>query len=396
MRITEEQIINLIQAYHQKTISEEGIRSLNDWLNSTPNSENEFANYLALLKEGEIISRVNTIDKDEAWNNISKEVMKINSINKTRKLRQWLAYAAAAVVIFAVSYIMVFQKQDQYDFSKNYNFDAIASVGSNKATLTLEGGQVLSLNEETASVIAEEYGTLIYKDSTNRIIYSNANTLEAKLTYNRIDVPRGGEYLLTLADGTKVWLNSESSLKYPVQFVSDNREVELIGEAYFEVAHDASKPFLVKAGNAEVKVLGTKFNISSYTNEACLATTLVEGSVEFNMLGKTQLLKPGFQIQVKKGENNFQLNKVETEFYTSWTEGVFRFKNQPLEKICNQFSRWYNVEFLFTEDEYRELKFTGAVKREKPISFSLNMIEKMANIKFAIEGHKIIVGRANE
>ncbi len=396
MKITEEQIIDLIHSYHQNTISDEGIKCLTEWLDSDPNSKDEFANYLALLKEGGAMSQAGTINRDEAWNKISESLTKAPRVNKTRRLHQWLPYAAAAVIVFAVSYIMVFQVQDEYDFSKNYNFAEISSAGSTKAILTLDDGQVLSLDDKIASVITEEDGTLIHKDSSNGIVYHKAESVKPTLIYNRIDVPRGGEYSLTLADGTKVWLNSESSLKYPVQFVGSTRQVELTGEAYFEVSHNASKPFFVKAGDAEVKVLGTKFNISSYTDEEYIATTLVEGSVEVSNLGSKELLKPGYQAVVNRRGGEFQIQEVDTRLYTSWVNGVFEFKNNSLEEICHQLSRWYDVEFFFTEKQYRDLRFTGAAKREKPVGFALGMIEKMANVKFAIKNDKIVVGRPTD
>lgn len=394
MRFSKEQIIEYINSYHQNTISDEGIHYLEEWLESNANNSVEFANYLALLKESEAISQVNHIDKDKAWSKINSSLSKSTKFGKTRKMITWLPYAAAVAVIFVVSYFMLYQVTSEYDFNQNYNFAEISSVGSKKAILTLDGGQKMMLTEKHADSFSEKDGTLIEKDSSNTLKYASNTKEQNRLIYNRIDVPRGGEYSLTLADGTKVWLNSESSLKYPVQFVGNKREVELTGEAYFEVVHNTNKPFFVKAGDAEIKVLGTKFNISSYTDEEYIATTLVEGSVQVSSLGSKELLKPGFQAVVNRSGGEFQIREVDTRLYTSWVNGVFEFKNHSLEEICHQLSRWYNVEFFFTEKQYRELRFTGATKREKTIDFTLNMIEKMANIKFAIKDNKIIVGRS--
>jgi ferric-dicitrate binding protein FerR (iron transport regulator) len=396
MRFSKEQIIEYINSYHQNTISDEGIHYLEEWLESNANNSVEFANYLALLKESEAICQVNNIDKDKAWSKINASLNKSIKLGKTRKMITWLPYAAAVAVIFVVSYFMLYQVTSEYDFNQNYDFAEVSSVGSKKAILTLDGGQKMTLTEKDADSFSEKDGTLIEKDSSNTLKYASNTKDQNKLIYNRIEVPRGGEYSLTLADGTKVWLNSESSLKYPVQFVGSKRQVELTGEAYFEVAHNASKPFFVKAGDAEVKVLGTKFNISSYTDEEYIATTLVEGSVEVSNLGSKELLKPGFQAVVKRGEKEFEVREVDTRLYTSWVNGVFEFKNNSLEEICHQLSRWYDVEFFFTENQYRELRFTGAAKREKPVGFALDMIEKMANVKFAIKDDKIIVGRLTD
>lgn len=396
MKFSKEQIIDLISAYHQNTISDEGMQNLKDWLKINPKNSSEFANYLALLKESDAISQLNKIDKEQAWNNINQSLNKVSKPDKVRRLHQWLPYAAAVVVVAFVSYFMIYQVHQEYDFSKNYNFAEIAKAGSVKAILTLDNGEVMSLDNKLASVITEKDGTLIHKNKEDGIIYNRKAEVKTKLIYNKINVPRGGEYSLTLADGTRVRLNSESSLKYPVQFIGSIRKVELTGEAFFEVAHNADKPFIVKALDNEVKVLGTKFNVSSYSDEEYVATTLVEGSVQVEVLGNTQLLKPGFQAVVKKGDNKFAVNKVNTDLYTSWTTGVFRFKDQSLEEICHQLSRWYDVDFFFTENQYRNLRFSGAAKREKPIDFSLGMIEKMAKVKFAIKDNRIIVGKPNQ
>ncbi|MGZ2370016.1 FecR family protein [Ancylomarina sp. YFZ004] len=396
MKFSKEHIIELIASYREKTISQEGLNELNQWLDSDSDHSKEFANYLALLRESGAISHLNHMSSDEAWAKINISLTKSTKQVKTRKLHLWLPYAAAVAVIFVVSYFMLYQVTSDYDFNKDYNFAEVSTVGSKKAILTLDGGQKMMLSEKDANLFSEKDGTLIEKDSSNTLKYASSSKEQSRLIYNRIDVPRGGEYSLTLADGTKVWLNSESSLKYPVQFVGDRRQVELTGEAYFEVAHNASKPFFVKAGDAAVKVLGTKFNISSYTDDEYIATTLVEGSVQVRNLGSKELLKPGYQAVVKKGEKEFEVRKVDTELYTSWVNGVFEFKNNSLEEICHQLSRWYDVEFFFTEKQYRDLRFTGAAKREKSVGFALDMIEKMANVKFAIKDDKIIVGRPTD
>ncbi|MRT92540.1 FecR family protein [Ancylomarina sp. 16SWW S1-10-2] len=396
MKFSKEQIINLIAAYHQNTISDEGVQNLREWMDMNPDNSEEFANYLALLKESQAISQINKVDENQAWSKIYSSLSKPAKKNKSRKIQMWLPYAAAVVIVFVVSYFMLYQVTSDYDFNQNYNFAEVSSVGSKKAILTLDGGQTLILEESLTDMFSEKDGTRIEKDSSNTLKYATNINKGSLLIYNRIDIPRGGEYSLILADGTKVWLNSQSTFKYPVQFVGNTRRVELTGEAYFEVAHNANKPFFVKAGDTEVKVLGTKFNISSYTDEEYIATTLVEGSVQVSNLGRNELLKPGYQAVVNRAGGKFHVQEVNTRLYTSWVNGVFEFKNNSLEEICHQLSRWYNVEFFFTEKQYQNLRFTGAAKREKPVGFALDMIEKMANVKFAIKDDKIIVGRPSD
>ncbi|MCZ4695564.1 FecR family protein [Ancylomarina euxinus] len=396
MKFSKEHIIELIASYHENTISHEDTQVLKEWLDSSPDHSKEFANYLTLLKESGAISRLNYLNENEAWMKISASLTKSTKQAKTRTLYSWLPYAAAVAVVFVVSYFMLYQVTSEYDFNKDYNFAEITTVGSKKAILTLDGGKQMILDETLTSVISEKDGTLIEKDSSNSLTYNDNKNDQLRLIHNRINVPRGGEYSLVLADGTKVWMNSESSLKYPVQFAGSTRQVELTGEAYFEVAHNPSHPFIIKARDTEVKVLGTKFNLSAYDDADYIATTLVEGSVELSSLGNKELLKPGYQAVVKRGESEFLIQAVNTNLYTSWVNGVFEFHDHSLEDICHQLSRWYNVEFFFTEKQYRDLRFTGAAKRNKPIDFTLEMIEKMANIKFAIRDDKIIVGRSTD
>ncbi|GAB7087186.1 FecR family protein [Marinifilum fragile] len=393
MHISQEHILELIQEYQQGRISDSGVQKLQEWLKEDEANTEEFAKYLALFKESDALSKLDQIRKENAWLNISKSLSKPEKRSKVRKLHTWLPYAAAVVVLFTVGYFMIEQVRNDYDFEKDYNFAEISSIGTKKAVLTLENGQKVNLEESDKELITEADGTLIQKNADSELIYDNASSAKDRVIYNQIEIPRGGEYSLVLADGTKVWLNSESSLRYPVQFVGNKRKVELTGEAYFEVTHNPSKPFVIASHDTEVKVLGTSFNISAYDDEEHISTTLVEGSVELSCLGNKELLKPGFQATVKKGDNRFKVEKVNTALYTSWKDGVFRYKDQSLEEICHQLSRWYNVEFFFTDYKYREYRFTGAAKKDKSLDFTLEMIEKIADVKFAIKDDKIIVGK---
>ncbi|WP_461643539.1 FecR family protein [Labilibaculum euxinus] len=395
MNFSKEHIIDLIASYHQNTISDEGIKHLENWLAENETNAEEFANYLALLKESGAISSLTEIKTQEAWSKIIGAVSVAKKQPKNSKLHYWLPYAAAVIVMCVIGYLMVYQVEKDYNFDGNYNFAEISTIGSKKAVLILNNGNAVNLEENLDSVIAEVDGTLIQNDASNALTYKKSSSLQSKLIYNQINIPRGGEYSLTLADGTKVWLNSESSLKYPVQFIGEIRKVELTGEAYFEVAHNKSKPFIIESHGTEVKVLGTKFNVSAYNDEEDITTTLVEGSVQVSSLGNSELLEPGYQAVVKRGSNQFQVNKVNVDLYTSWINGVFQFKNQSLEEICHQLSRWYNVEFFFTENQYRNLRFAGAAKKDRSLDFTLEIIEKMADVKFAVKGDKIIVGKPN-
>lgn len=395
MSFSKEDIIGLIDSYYQNTISDEGIRQLENWLAEKETNADEFANYLALLKESGAISSLAYLKTEEAWTRIISASSEKAKPTKTRRLHLWLPYAAAVVVMCVIGYLMVYQVENDYNFDDNYNFAEISTIGSKKAVLILNNGNAMHLDGNIDSLIAEVDGTLIKNDASNSLTYNKSNSQQSKLIYNQINIPRGGEYSLILADGTKVWLNSESTLKYPVQFVGKIRKVKLTGEGYFEVANNKAKPFVIESHGTEVKVLGTKFNVSAYNDDGDITTTLVEGSVQLSSLGNSELLEPGYQAVVKRGSNQFQVLKVNTDLYTSWISGVFQFKDQSLEEICHQLSRWYNVEFFFTENKYRNLRFAGAAKKDRSLDFTLKMIEKMADVKFAIKDNKIIVGKPN-
>ncbi|WP_421919893.1 FecR family protein [Marinifilum sp.] len=394
MNDSQERILNLIQEYQQRSISEAGMQRLKEWLKEDDIHSEEFAKYLALFKESGTFGNLDHIRNEEAWLIINKSLSKSKKKTKTFRLKIWLPYAAAVVVLLVGSYFMIKHHRNEYDFAKDYNFTEISSVGSKKAVLTLQGGQKVVLEESTDSIFVETDGTLIQKNETSELVYDNSSSVNNEVIFNQIDIPRGGEYSVVLADGTKVWLNSKSSLKFPVKFVGNVRKITLTGEAYFEVAHNPDKPFIIESHDTEIKVLGTSFNLSSYDDEEYIATTLVEGSIEISCLGNKELLKPGFQAILKRGDNKFKVEKVNAALFTSWKDGVFRFKDQSLEEICHQLSRWYNVDFFFTDYRFRDYRFTGAAKKSKTLDFTLDLIEKVADVQFAIKDDKIIVGKS--
>jgi ferric-dicitrate binding protein FerR (iron transport regulator) len=329
------------------------------------------------------------LDDDKAWKEISQAIKK----PKVRKLHLWLPYAAAVIIVAFVSTFILMQEAEEVDFSKEYNFAELVHQGSNEATLTLADGSKLKLEEDVEQIISENEGLKIEKDAANNITYQAQSGEKAKLQYNTIEVPRGSEYTLTLSDGTKVWLNADTKLRYPVKFAEGKRDVYLNGEALFEVAHDKKAPFTVQSHDTKVKVLGTIFNISAYDDQEFIATTLVEGSVEINNLGNTELLKPGHQSTIIRGENKITISEVGTYMYTSWVDGIYEFENVELEYIISQLGRAYNVDFFFMEEQYKHIRFTGAFEKENSFEYALEMIGRVAEVDFAIKGKHIIVGR---
>jgi len=312
-----------------------------------------------------------------------------------RTLSLWSRLTAAAVVLVAVSagiyfYRIADQPGDPDRFVKND-----LAPGGNKATLTLADGRVINLNDAAQGDLASQGGIAIMKTKDGQLVYSvkgadAANPAQAMLL-NTIATPRGGQYQVNLPDGSKVWLNTSSSLKFPVQFSKNERRVVLSGEAYFEVAKNKLKPFVVKTAAQEVEVLGTHFNIHAYPDERNLKTTLMEGAVAISFTNpaiKEALLKPGQQAQLN-GSEQLKVLDVDIEQAIAWKNGLFMFDGQDLEGIMKQVSRWYDVDVVFENDEVKKKTFKGTISRFNHISQLLQVLESTGSVEFKMEGRRI-------
>lgn len=264
--------------------------------------------------------------------------------------------------------------------------------GSNKAVLILDDGSEHDLTSGNNSIITTD-GTEI-KNSGNKLEYMTRNGISAEIKYNTLKIPRGGEYFLIMADSTKVWLNSETTLRFPVQFAADVRKVELIGEAYFEVTKKNDVPFIVSSGNQQIRVLGTQFNISSYPENPVIFTTLVEGSVEVSLDGIPEekiSLKPSEQSYIVKTENHIQKRNVDVNQYIAWKDGRFVFRDQMLSDIMETLSKWYDVQVTFSDEELKNLRFTGNLERHANFSDILGKIERTNEVTFEITNNLITI-----
>ncbi|RXQ91493.1 FecR family protein [Ancylomarina salipaludis] len=391
MKLQEEDIINLTIDYFRGELSDIQKKDLDDFLLEKEDNISLFNCYCNLYYKGRSIAFYNQVDKQKAWDHIASSITKQKA--KPRKLYAWLPYVAALFIIALVSSLVLMNQVEKIDFSKDYNFAEFAPTGSKDAILTLADGIKVNLKDASEQLLSEKDGTQISKDSANNLVYLSQPTEKNELLYNTIDVPRGGEYSLTLSDGTKVWLNAETKLRYPVKFNGHKRDVYLTGEAYFEVAHNQHASFVVHTHDSKVKVLGTKFNVSGYDDQDFIVTTLIEGSVQINNLNRIEILKPGYQSTIIRGKDPIVIKEVDTNLYTSWVSGVYEFENVELEYIMTQLGRWYDVEFFFSGEEYKHIRFTGAFKKENSFEYALNMIERIADVDFAIKGKYIIVGR---
>jgi transmembrane sensor len=329
---------------------------------------------------------------DHIWSRLDEEP----KVQKT-PLRLWPRFAAAAVILITLSSGLFF-----YLHRGGSTPAMIAKqdvpAGGNKAYLTLADGKRIVLNNAANGQLAKETGVAISKSAEGQLVYTLSDqsiARNAKPIYNKIETPKGGQYQIVLPDGTKVWLNSASSLRFPATFTNvKTREVELSGEAYFEVAHNKKLPFIVKTARQELSVLGTHFNLSSYADEEVTKTTLLQGAVLIHRLGDIvnpvegkdfAVLKPGQQATLRK---TIQTGPADIEMATAWKEGNFLFNALDLKSILRQLSRWYDVEVDYSHVPENRF-FTGFISRSVNLSKVLEMLEKTGGMEFEID-HKTI------
>jgi ferric-dicitrate binding protein FerR (iron transport regulator) len=266
--------------------------------------------------------------------------------------------------------------------------------GKNQATLTLASGKKLILNDTLSGQLANEAGVTISKNSKGELIYStqaSGNTKQSSSRINTLATSKGEQYQVILPDGSHVWLNAASTLKYPVAFTGNERLVELTGEAYFEVAHNKAMPFKVKTRQQQVEVLGTHFNINAYTDEKITATTLLEGSVKVTTASRNQkmIIKPGEQSTVNGDTMNVQ--EVDTDEAVAWKNGYFLFNDENLAGIMKKVSRWYNVEVEYKDTAMQSLVFSGTVSKYQNVSQVIKTLELTNAVHFKVLDNKIIV-----
>lgn len=362
---------------------------LESWLSENEDDRIGLSDYESLIQEARIYSDLNSIDDKLAWSKIQK------TITKTRKKTRSDFYKIAASLLFLISVSSVgyWILQSPKQIVQNGNeFSEITQPGEVKAFLELSNGSIYNLSENTNELFEDNSGIIITKDSLNQLSYlSNRNPIKEQVI-NKLIVPRGGIFQLTLSDGTRVWLNSDSELKYPAFFNGKNRDVYLTGEAYFEVSTDESHPFIVHLESSDIEVLGTSFNVSSYENNPGVAATLVEGRLKVsNLLDSEAILYQGQQSVIDRNSKEIVVNDVNTSFYISWVNGLFDFENMQLEYIVNQLGRWYDVEFYFDDPELKELHFTGAAKKENSIEFIIDLIERTSYVDFLVKDEKIAI-----
>ncbi|WP_179747337.1 FecR family protein [Pedobacter xixiisoli] len=326
----------------------------------------------------------------EEWTDIlSKSFLADRPAKTVRSLGfayRWAAAAAILLLVGVVSYVSL---------DKNKKVEQVASViapGTDKAVLFLEDGSSIKLDGvELEKAIA--FNPDIQSVSNGEIVYNKVEDEETKVHINTLRIPKGGQFRVVLPDATVAWLNSDSELKFPSAFDQNSREVELKGEAYFEVtSYDKKWPFIVKSSGQKVEVLGTKFNVSAYQEDSFIKTSLLEGKVKVTNEGSSQtvILKPGQEAALNINANRLTTYPSEVEESIAWKEGLFVFNNEDIHVAMGKIARWYDVEVVYKGD-FKAKALWGTASRSDKLESLLNTLQATRVAKFKIEGRRILV-----
>lgn len=376
----------LIIKFLNKSITENEWNELNSWYEQYEN-EQLLYDYL----------EINYVI-DDLMKEFNTERTKNSLLRKIRKdqrrtfMSNFMKYAAVVVILISTGYFII----DKYSSANPIELvptivDSKIDHGTDKAILTLEDGSEVELAK------GEQFQTKNVNSNGEEIKYDSVGDNKTELVYNYLTIPRGGQFRVLLSDGTQVWLNSETQLKYPKNFIKgQTREVELVyGEAYFDVSnslnHDGAK-FKVINASQNIEVLGTEFNIKAYKDETVVFTTLVEGKVAIDVDGKNQILKPSEQSSLNIETSEIDVKLVEVYNEISWKEGIFTFEKMPLKDIAKVLSRWYDIDFVFESKKVKESRFHGSLNRDLKIDEILDAIKNFNKIKdYEINGKTIII-----
>lgn len=329
-------------------------------------------------------------DTDEVYSKLQEHIFsKKNNRNRLLSL-SWMVAASVILCLSFGAYLLLHKQKSVQQIAQTEKQDLLP--GTDKATLIIANGQKIDVSGAHQGKIATQGNTAINKTSDGRIVYHNSGkpTHTQAPVYNTMTTPRGGQHPLTLSDGTKVWLDAASSITFPVAFTGNERAVQITGQVYFEVVHNAAKPFKVMANGQTVEVLGTHFNINAYTDEPEMRTTLLEGSVKITKSGQTSMLIPGQQALVPFGKaKGIEVKAADTDEAIAWHMGLFKFHDATIQAVMRQLARWYDVDVSY-EGNIPDRHFSGEIYRNVRASKIADILN-YKKIHFRIEGRRIIV-----
>lgn len=380
---TNSRLAELFKKYVDKTITEEEYAELFVYIRNPETKEQVLAFMDEHNKKVQSDALVHEVDWDGMYANITNPK---KSVGRKRMPIWKYAAAAAVLLVTGISLYYTVQKSEEVKPLAYYN-DIMP--GGDKATLTLADGSQIVLDNKNTGQVAKEGAISIETDAKGQIVYLVKGDNEAaSQKINMLSTPAGGKFSVVLSDGSKVWLNATSSIKFPAAFAKDERRVEVKGEAYFEIEKDNARPFYVKNGSSEIKVLGTHFNVMAYPDEYRSELTLLEGSVQFTRGGNSELLKPGKQILYTETSTETKQRNANIEEVMAWKNDLFVFNDTNIDEIMKELMRWYDVKIKY-EGEKPDISFTGIIPRNANVSKVLKSLELTGDVVFGIENNVI-------
>jgi len=381
---------HLIVKYIQGELTDDEQQQLDGWIEQSEANRNLFSEMTNPEKLNSALNEFARPDKAAAWERLNQRIFVGERKRKIISLSFILKIAAITIIALILGWLALRSinggtKKDAEPLMTNVSPNK--QPGGKKAQLQIDGKTTIDLESASDASftgsgvrINKDQGILSYDDVTGNI------------SKHTIMIPRGGEYQLVLEDGTKVWINAASSLSFPTRFEGKDRRVELTGEAFFEVAHNAQKPFIVQSNDLQIEALGTSFNVYSYSDEPSTRTTLVEGKVRVHLGGQVHMLKPGKTAESANGKVSIRNANIEQE--TGWRSGVFSFNNTGIREVMNQLGRWYDVDVKFEEGVLSN-HITGEISRSDSLKTALEKLAYTGGAKFAIENNSVIVLKGN-
>lgn len=383
-------ITELVSKYMTGELTEEEWRSLDEWLSFSEENRKWFHE----ITEEKFVRRkrqeLKSIDINAGWKALSRKRVQENG----RQLRiRFLKYACVFIILVVSSVYFLTRDVERDEIVPVVSAEIVP--GTSKAILYMANGAVIDLAKHVRDTLQEQDGTVIGLDGES-ITYTNmADSIVNTDLYNELVIPRGGEYVLKLSDGTFVCLNAGSKLRFPVQFNGSDRRVELEGEGYFQVARNEKVPFVVNASGVNITVLGTEFNVSNYPENEHVQTTLIKGKVKVNLLEEEGgcILHPGEQAVYDKRSGEITVADVDVSYTIAWREGRLRFRDRPLKEIMDFISRWYDVEVVYEDEDVKNYLFGCNFNRHATVLPLLELFQSTGTVQFEVVGKKIIVKR---
>jgi ferric-dicitrate binding protein FerR (iron transport regulator) len=377
----------LLFKYWNNQLTETEKRELEEWMEQSADRKEIFEQFKNEAYLQQTVNALQEGDKKIIWNRMAALDP---SLHNSKIRRIWPGLAAAAAILIIISTILIFRKTEKPGqiVTTNIPLQKDVAPGGFNATLTLADGKSIVLDSIVTGSLAQQGNTTVLNKNGQLVYTSTTSTRNTDVLYNTLTTSRGQTYPLTLSDQSRVWLNAESSIRFPVSFTGHARKVEVTGEVYFEIAHNATQPFTVQVRGIDIQVLGTTFNVNAYNNEEVIKTTLIEGSVSITKGNQKKQIRPGQQAQVIANEIKISDN-VDIDKITAWKKGLFTFRGDKLSDVMKNIARWYNIE-VELEGHAPDVEISGDIYRTSNLSEVLKILSAL-DVESRIEGRKLIL-----